>query len=221
MYIMKTGTWVLVAIAVLALVLFMKHRKEGYKEKKDKEKKKRSKAQKERDAQDAKGKRFGSDCPKGKFWNRTRGKCMSNKNCKGTVEGGWCYRTKNGKRIADEEFDKIAEKGKTKCKPGQTWDYYKDKCVGLSNKDKLVLANASTDIALAVYNVAKLEQQRKQMEQQVENAKKVQQAAGMIYAVHQVHQAAKQQREAQQQQQGSAPQPANAAGSSWLDMWAK
>lgn len=135
---MKTGTWILLAAAVIALaVLIVRPAREGAKAKKsDKEGKKDSDAKKKRKEQDAKNtkQRYGAACAKdGKFWNRARNKCMDpwdakdNRNCKGTIVDGWCYRTKGGKIVTDEEFDKIAST--KKCKPGQVWDYYKDKCV--------------------------------------------------------------------------------------------
>lgn len=130
---MKAWWWVLAAAAVLAvLVLILRPAREGAKAKKD------SGAKKKRKEQDSKNtkKRFGAECAKqGRFWNRARNKCMDpydendNRNCKGKIIDGWCYRTKGGKVVSDEKFDEIAAKGAKKCKPGQVWDYYKDKCV--------------------------------------------------------------------------------------------
>lgn len=144
---MKTTAWVLLAVvaALALLVLIVRPAVEGAKAKEKRD----GKTKADRHKQDRKNtQETGREpkCPKGKFWNRTRnggkGACMDpydvndNRNCKGSIVNGWCFLTKNKRRLTADEFNKVVATGKTKCKKHQYWDYYKRACVNpKGNKD--------------------------------------------------------------------------------------
>lgn len=128
---MRTSTWLLVAAAVLALLVFVvRPAVEGAKAKKDNGAKKKDPKQK-------KGKKTKTglanydDCAsRGKFYDPGRGKCMTRKNCKGSVKRGSCMPTKGGQRIwpSIEGLKKEVEQAR-KCTQDEMWSRSKKTCV--------------------------------------------------------------------------------------------
>ncbi len=141
---MRTSTWIVLAAAVLALVLFITHRSaEGMEEKSPEDQRQ------EKDDMNTRL-RYGAECHEiGKFWNRERKKCMDIvsknedgeeiRNCKGTVDRGWCFRTKDdGKLLTNDEFDELVKNGTKKCKKKQLkYDPYKGVCFGVKEIEGL------------------------------------------------------------------------------------